>query len=388
METRRVIVVGPSPELVGGMASVVEQMLQLDFAGRHQIELLPFTLSPAESEPWLSRVRRHLRQGGRLEEAVRAASVTPAGRTLPAPIVHLHTCSGFSFYRSCWDLLIAQGCGARVVLHVHGGGFERFHAQAGALGGWLITRGLARADCVIALSSSWQERLRELAPRARIRVVENAVALPPQRYERSGGPCHFLLLGQMDTTKGVDDLLEACTRLREIAPFELTLAGPPGTAGDATTLTEKIHALGLQNSVRYVGVVRGNEKEALLRQTDVYLQPSHYEGMPLALLEALAAGLPVIATRVGAVPEVITNGREGLLIPAQQPEDLAEAMSQLASADSTRAACSEAAYKLAGTRFSLERFRNDLVHVYDNLNVSAPADRPATPHHDPLPVLP
>ena len=370
------------------MARVVEQMLQLDYAGRYRLALLPFTLSPTESEPWWSRVRRHLRQGRRLKELVRAA--TPASGSHPAqrPIVHLHTCSGFSFYRSCWDMWLAQRCGARVLLHVHGGGFERFHAQAGAAGKALIGHGLTRADCVIALSASWQERLQRLAPRGRIQVVENGVELPSACPQRSHSVCRFLLLGQMDITKGVNDLLEACIRLRAKVPFELTLAGPPGTAGDAQALNEKIAALDLQDAVRYAGVVRGPEKDELLRQTDVFLQPSHFEGMPLALLEALAAGLPVIATRVGAVPEVITDGREGVLIPVQQPERLAEAMLQLASDDAARARFGEAAFRLARVRFSLERFRDDLLRVYDSLYQPAPDLTPASARRPALPVTP
>ena len=374
--------VGPAPELVGGMARVVEQMLQLDFGARYRLELLPFTLSPGESEPWWSRVRRHLRQGGRLKAAIQAprtpaAATTSTHQSPPVPIVHLHTCSGFSFYRSCWDLRRARKCGARVVLHVHGGGFEHFHAQASVWGKALIARGLTRADRVIALSESWQTRLRRLAPRARISVVENGVLVSEQRSRQTHATCRFLLLGQMDAAKGVDDLLEACRRLRGKVPFEVTLAGPPGTAGDAVTLKDKVRALGLQEVVRYAGVVRGQEKDELLQQTDIYLQPSHFEGMPLALLEALAAGLPVIATRVGAIPEVITDEREGFLIPSQQPGRLAEAMLRLASDRSKRADFAEAAYGLAGARFSLDRFRDDLLRLYDSLYL--PAHAPVRP---------
>ena len=125
-------------------------------------------------------------------------------------------------------------------------------------------------------------------------------------------------------------MLDACAMLhRDEVWLELTLAGPPGSAGDDAALGRKIRTRGLNGVVRYVGTVRGAEKENLLRSADVYLQPSHNEGMPISLLEALAHGLPVIATRVGAVPEVLTHEREGLLIPPHRPDLLSARVVQL-----------------------------------------------------------
>jgi len=176
------------------------------------------------------------------------------------------------------------------------------------------------------------------------------------------------LLARMDAWKGIDDLLDACATLRAAeCPFELALAGPEGTAGDAGVLEEKIRRRGLESSVRYVGPVRGEEKTNLLRWADVCVQPSHHEGMPISLLEALAHGLPIVATSVGAVPEVIRDGVHGRLVPPHQPNRLGDALRELAEDPRRRCTMSTAAVDLARARFSLERFERDLMAVYDNL---------------------
>ncbi len=356
-----VIVVGPPPSMVGGMASVVEQILSMDLGNHYRANAFPTTISTDRSESLCGRVLRH---AGHLR------SLAGVIHRLRPVIVHVHTCSGFSFHRSTADLFLARRLGCRTILHIHGAAFDKFYAGAGRFQRRLIARSLSQAGCVVALSEQWRRELLKMAPRARVAVVENAVACPGDLLPRvRQGPCRFLLLARMDRWKGIDDLLDAAARLRAIrCEFELVLAGPGGTAGDADTLANKINSRGLGTAVRYAGCVRGEEKSELLRWADVYVQPSHHEGMPIALLEGLAYGLAIIATRVGAVPEVITDRHEGLLVPPHSPARLAEAMCALATDRPRRKTMANAARRLASTRFSIDRFRNDLISLYDDVS--------------------
>jgi len=154
-------------------------------------------------------------------------------------------------------------------------------------------------------------------------------------------------------------------------PFELTLAGPPGTAGDRHTLPERIDRLGLADRVRYIGEVRGAAKYELLRTSDAYVQASHNEGMPMAVLEALAFGLPIVATDVGSLGEVITPEREGLIVPPHEPQELARAMARIAQNPNERRNMARAAVRLARRRFSESRLRDDLVRLYDGLLIGS-----------------
>ncbi|MFH1109024.1 MAG: glycosyltransferase family 4 protein [Planctomycetota bacterium] len=355
-----VLLVGPEPTMIGGMAGVMGQILNLDFDGRYRIECVPVTMSSGIGESIVRRVARHVRQLWVLRRAIRRTG---------AAVVHIHTCSGSSFYRSVLDMWIARWTGARVALHVHGAAFDEFYEQAGAIARRFIESSLSRADCVIALSDGWRRKLQSMSPAARIAVVENAIELPETVAERRhDGPCRFLMLARMDEWKGVDDLLDACALLRaDGLVVEVALAGPPGTAGDQAVLNQKIRDRDLDGAVRYIGSRQGVEKTKLFEWADAYVQPSRHEGMPLSLLEALAYGLAVVATRVGAVPEVIDDRLHGLLVPPGDPGQLARAMRELATDEGPREAMSRAGRDLVRRRFSLARFRRDLVSLYDSL---------------------
>ncbi len=358
--TQTVIVIGPSPDAVGGMASVVAQTLRMEFDGRYRLRFFPTTASTGDDETSRQRLTRHLRHLVRLRRLIRESN---------RPIVHIHTCSEFSFLRSAMDMMIARSQGCRTLLHIHGAKFDSFYHALPAYRRLLVRRCLSRADRVIALSNGWRHKLHDIAPNARLSVIENAIECPTATtISRRPGPFRFVLLARMDAWKGIDDLLSACvTLVADSVDFELVLAGPGGTAGDAVSLEAKIKRMGLAGTVRYVGPVHGREKDELLGNSDAYVLASWSEGLPISLLEALAYGLPAVATCVGAVPEVITNGREGLLVPAKQPDALAGAMRKMIDEPSRRATMSDAARRLARQRFSVVRLRDDLLRLYDEL---------------------
>ena len=121
----RVLTIGPSHELMGGMSTVIGQMLQLDFAGRYAVSALPITMAPGSGESGPRRIARHVGQRLLLGKTLRES---------PAAIVHIHTCSGFSFHRSAWDLRVARRHGCRTVLHMHGAQFDEYFSSARRLG--------------------------------------------------------------------------------------------------------------------------------------------------------------------------------------------------------------------------------------------------------------
>jgi len=228
-------------------------------------------------------------------------------------------------------MLIAQQVGAHAVLHIHGAAFDEFYAKLGFIRRSFVRWSLARADAVIALSSAWQACIADMSPRAKIHVIENAVEIPTDKNAvQQQGPCRLLLLARMDNWKGIDDLLCTCECLHsENEKFELILAGPEGSAGNAQTLSQKITAAGLTGVVRYVGEVRGDKKTELLEWAEVYVVASHHEGLPISLLEAMAYKLAVVATTVGAIPEIITDRKHGLLVPPHSSDKLAVALREV-----------------------------------------------------------
>ena len=172
----------------------------------------------------------------------------------------------------------------------------------------------------------------------------------------------------MDRSKGVLDALAAAAALREQeTPFRLTLVGPKGDVGDEESMARTIEALGLSDEVHYVGPVQGAAKNELLASANVFLHPSHFEGMPMSILEALAHGLPVIGSKVGGIPEVIEHGVHGLLVAPSEPVALADAITRLLRCRTTRNEMGMSARRLAKDRFGLDRLDRDLTELYDAL---------------------
>ena len=123
--------------------------------------------------------------------------------------------------------------------------------------------------------------------------------------------------------------------------------------------------LGLAGRVHFLGP--RDDVPDLLSALDIFVLPSHSEGVSLALLEAMAASLPVIATRVGGLPEVVTDGENGLLIPPQDPEALATALERLLADPDLAQKLGGNARKQVEANFSLERLGREINEIYGEL---------------------
>ncbi|MFQ5489384.1 MAG: glycosyltransferase family 4 protein [Phycisphaerae bacterium] len=309
------------------MVTVIKQMIHGPLA-----QSILFQVHAANPQPAgrRSRVRSIVHHLGRLVELWRVLGQEAFD------VVHIHTCSGFTFYRNLADAALSALSGSAVVLHIHGGRFERFCIQAGFLGRWIIRMGLTRADRVVVLSPSWARRLSRFAPRARFEVVPNAVAAEPcfDAHDASNSHrcCRFVFLGPITRAKGVDVLLRASAELvRRGLDFHLTLAGPAESGRDALDLPALLNELGMHGHVDPVGTVIGSQKSALLARSDCLVLPSLAEGMPLSVLEAGARGLAVIATNVGAVPEMLGDSGSGCVVPPGDILALADRMIWMAA---------------------------------------------------------
>jgi len=281
----------------------------------------------------------------------------------PGTVAHIHTCSGLSFFLDGSLLMLARLRGVPVVLHIHGGMFEDFLRSLGAIPA-AIARFIARsANQVVVLSEGWQERLAPLLGGARITVVENGIALPTEEtVHRPEGVPTILYLGNVSVAKGVQDLIDACAKIER--PYRLVLVGGDDPAGATTAFLQQAARLGIENRVHFIGPIYGARKYEFLRNADVFVLPSHAEALPMALLEALAHGLPVVATRVGAIPSVIEAGRSGLLVPARDVPGLAAALETLLGDAELRRALGDEGRRVAHGRYSVERAAGELIHLY------------------------
>ena len=212
----------------------------------------------------------------------------------------------------------------KLVLSVHGSDVLRADASDVDR----LTRILPRADRITAVSRVTATRVLEIAgiSPCRVRVIPNGIDYAfwsAASDTRGRGAPVVLTVGRLDPVKGHDVLLRAFARLLDNLPdARLVVVGGGGGRGQLERLAGD---LGIRASVEFTGELHAEGVRGRMRGADCFVLPSRSEGWPLAPLEAMAAGVPVVATRVGGVPEIVQPGT-GLLVPPEDPVALAAAL--------------------------------------------------------------
>jgi glycosyltransferase involved in cell wall biosynthesis len=313
----RVALVGSRPDSRGGVATTIRLLQNSRLAAEFDLIL----------------VATH-RDGTMTTKALEAARgliwLMRLCATRNVNLVHVHASAGPSLARKSLAIGIARATGVPVVLHVHGG--SGFHAELerrtvlARLERRAIRWALESSEVVVALTPGWERRL---AARGRMRrscVIANAADLAFQTGKICSGRKRLVLfLGHLYRDKGVYDLLEAFAKVKATRPdVRLVLAG---VGSEAHGLRSQADRLGLGPAVELPGWVGPTAKVELLTSAACLVLPSHHEGLPLAVLEAMLARVPIVATAVGGVPDVLENGRHAILV---QPNDVGALTTALA----------------------------------------------------------
>jgi glycosyltransferase involved in cell wall biosynthesis len=284
--------------------------------------------------------------------------------TVEPTVVHIHFSSRGSTLRKM--LLAQMVIRARrpLILHAHGGSFDRFHRGLPAPLRTLVSRTLQQANMLIALSSQWRDfyiRECELAP-SQVAVLPNPVRVPARVPDRAGrSVVQFVHLGKLGRTKGSFDLVHAFLGLPPAlrARARLVLAGN----GDV----EAVRALAAaEPRVSVLPWIDAAERDRLLAESDVFVLPSYIEGVPMSLLEAMAAGLPSITTPVGGIPDVFSHGLEGSLVRPGDCTQLTAALAQYIQDEPLRLSAGTRAYERART-FDVHAYARRLAEIYQRI---------------------
>lgn len=287
-------------------------------------------LTPGESgeSPFTAEARRlempvHFLRGVNQYDPRLIGRVIDLVKTLPVDIVHAHEVKS-----DVITYLAARIHSVPIVTTLHGwigNGFKQRVLTA------IDKRLVGGFDRVIAVSKQIERDLvGSGVPPEKIRLLHNAIVI--ERYRRTGrrgvltevvghpvATPVIASIGRLSAEKGHADLIDAIGIVSSRGhKVSLVLIGD---GPERPKLCEKIRALGLEHSVHLPGYIR--EPQRMLEEVDLMVLPSHTEGLPNAALEALLMEVPVLATRVGGTPEVITDGETGRLVPAHSPEGLA-----------------------------------------------------------------
>lgn len=352
--TPKIAHIGPHPSRIGGMESMLRDVLASPLATRYQLDVIA---SYRTHQP----VRRLLVFAGALVSLARWC--LGDGRR----VVHIHTAMRGSIYRKAVCVAVAAAAGRPIVLQLHAGvgDIDKFADGLDPVRRAVLGAAIRRADVVLSVSSAGARRIEEIFGVEGVIVVPNPAPAvngvrPPAA--NGSGPRVLYIGGFSNPAKGGDVLLRALPEIVERCPeLHLTLAGSDAPPDEITAL-QRSHP-----GVQWAGWLDPAAAREQLSQCDVFLMPSISEGLPMALLEAMAYGRAIVATRVGGIPEAVTDDAEAILVPPADPEAFSAGVLRAVGDDRLRARLGSAAQVRVERDFGRDQIFDRLAAVYDEL---------------------
>lgn len=254
-----------------------------------------------------------------------------------ADAVLIFCVDGFSFYEKGLMVWLGKWFGKKIVLSTRAGKIEE-DLQKSFFRAYFKTV-VKSCDALICQSEYWQtlfKRYLEQNEHSKLRVIQNGidVSLYHENPSLTEDKITILFMAWLVKEKGIWELLEAFHRLVKLYPQTQLLIAGKGPEWEEIQLFILKH--NLQSQIRLKGWVKEKEKTSLFSEADIFVLPSWYEGLPNVLLEAMASSKACIATRVGAIPDVIRDEKNGILIDKQNEEQLYQALCALTHNRETR----------------------------------------------------
>ncbi|HUW33787.1 MAG TPA: glycosyltransferase [Planctomycetota bacterium] len=361
----KVLLAGPVNPPTGGIQTVLKDTLASSLDNK--VELVHFDSSKRTAQ------NRSLWQGIKAQLAI-LRDYRAAIRKHKPDLVHVYAGGNFDTYRKCFDVLVARLMGRKVIFHNHSGNFNEFWESRGFLGRTAIRFALRRCTRVLVLSDWWKEFHAKIVPPERISVVYNGIEAGP--YERNvhyGRARHMLgiprdrvmvlMMGVMGKRKGAFDIVASAPFVAKMEPSVLfVLVGPDEDVEPGATerLRKEIAEKNLQDMVQLRGPASEQQRHVYYAAADVFLLPSYAENSPMTIIEAMASKLPVISTKVGAIPEMVDHERTGLIVSPGRCSEITEAVIALVKDHHLRREMGQEGFR---------KFR----HMFDMERVAAPA---------------
>lgn len=283
-------------------------------------------------------------------------------------IVHIHTSERIAWLKDSIYVMLSKLFGSKVILHVHAADVEKFVKSNsffyGTYASWILTI----SDVVIALSDSWGNSLRKLVPGINIVVLHNCVNVTLFEPGRGRKDVDAIFVGSIGARKGLWDLLKVIMLLKSDGyNFRVWIAGGEEYSGTMLKTKELIQAYGIEEECKLLGLLDEKSIREALKKAYFLVLPSYNEGMPIAILEGIASGLPIVSTNVGGIPALVQNGVNGFLI---EPGDIAQLGSSCKTLFTNKDLCLQmgrASREKAVRDFNVDNYISKLKAIYTSL---------------------
>lgn len=285
-------------------------------------------------------------------------------------MVHIHSSFGPSFYRKLPFIYMASIAKVPIINHIHGADFDEFYLNASEKKKKKIKNTYNKCAAIIALSDEWKERLKMIVPESKIRVIENYSVINEkafsERLNRNSNNT-VLFLGELGRRKGCYDIPKVIELVKKNIPNVKFILAGAGSAEDEERIKNDIANKGLTDNTVFPGWVRGQEKDKILREADVFFLPSYNEGMPMSILDAMGYGLPVVSTTVGGIPKIVHDGENGYCCEPGDIEGFSKALLHLLGNGSEMLAAAKKSMDIVEGKYSLQAHLRLLINLYEEV---------------------
>lgn len=275
---------------------------------------------------------------------------------------------GIAFFRDCTYVFLIKIFRISIIYHLHGKGIKEYVSESRlkkAIYKWAFRDSsvICLSDLLISdISNIYKEKPYILANA----IVNNDFYL---NYDSKGEIVNIIFLSNIILSKGIIDFLEGLKLLVtqfQTDSFKAFIIGKEVDL-NRTDLESEINLRSLNNKVEYIGAKYNDEKKEILNNSHILVHPTHNDVWGLVILEAMQAGLSVIATKEGAIPEIIEDGETGFLIDKNRPEQIADKLSFLIKNPETIKKMGIAGREKFLAKYTLDIFENNLLDVFNRI---------------------
>ncbi len=351
MSKHNVLMIGPDRGVMGGIASVVNNYFEMGLNNEVNLYYLPTMVDGNKIKKLLIAIKAYLR----FCKLIRFYD-----------IIHIHMAAQASFDRKAFFVSKAYKAGKKIVIHQHAADFDDyFNYQVDSKKREKIRKIFKMADRVIVLSEEWERFFENsICDKEKISVLYNGVKLP--EYKKHDYSNHnVLMLGRLGERKGTFDLLKAIPNvLQQIGDVRFYLAGD----GEIEKCKQIVADSHLEDIVFFLGWIRDEKKISFFDKCSTYILPSHHEGMPMSVLEAMSYGLATISTNVGGIPQIIEQGVSGILISPNDVNGISSSLIKVLENENYRKMLGEAGHKRIADMFDFKNNIKKLISIYDSIS--------------------
>ena len=352
MKKIKVLMVGNHPAVKGGITSVIQQLLEHDWDKEGvNVSFIPSYKSS----------NKILRLVYFLIAYLKIVKIFLIDKP---DIVHIHMSYRGSFARKYSIHRLCQRFNIPDIIHLHGSEFQKWYDSCNEKKQLQIRKLLKESSSFIVLGDKWNKVIKSIEPSANTVVVSNTVHIPEEIVHWNSEEFTFLFLGVLIPRKGVIDLLEAFSIVKNESQDKKIKLIITGTGSQEEEIKQKCRQLNLTDCVEFTGWTVGEKKKTLILSSQALVLPSYNEGLPIAILEAMSYGMPIISTEVGDISSAVLNNENGFLIKPGDIEALAQSMKKLLISEECYTKKSLTSKQIAIQKFSDENYYSQIKECY------------------------